>query len=301
MWIKETGEIGDRLVFLGTHKTTMYLVKADRYMLIGGGGQWMVPELDRQIREYGIEMDRVAYVWVSHSHYDHCGAVPYLRKRYPWIQVLASRGVAEIFGMEKALKNMRTFSCKVMESMGLSMEYDGVSLGFDEMPVHRSLREGDQIDLGNDVRFDVYETPGHSRCAATLYEASRKWLFPGDSLCFPVGDGSEFLSTASESFIQYIKSLKKLEPLEVSLCGWEHYGAVTGVDAKDLLGRGIRSTLAFKRFIQEEIEGEKDPDAVAHRMARDWLDKSGFTFLPDEVMFYISRGMIKNALQEKVD
>ena len=78
-------------------------------------------------------------------------------------------------------------------------------------------------------------------------------------------------------------------------------GAVAGVDAKDLLGRGIRSTLAFKRFIQEELEREKDPDAVAHGMARDWLDKSGFTFLPDEVMFYISRGMIKNALQEKVD
>jgi len=78
-------------------------------------------------------------------------------------------------------------------------------------------------------------------------------------------------------------------------------GAVTGVDAKDLLGRGIRSTLAFKRFIQEELEEKKDPDAVAHRMAQDWLDKSGFTFLPDDVMFYISRGMIKNALQEKVD
>jgi len=36
-------------------------------------------------------------------------------------------------------------------------------------------------------------------------------------------------------------------------------------------------------------------------MARDWLDKSGFPFLPYDVMFYISRGMIKNALQEKVD
>jgi len=36
-------------------------------------------------------------------------------------------------------------------------------------------------------------------------------------------------------------------------------GAVTGVDAKDLLGRGIRSTLAFKRFIQEEIEKKKIP------------------------------------------
>jgi hypothetical protein len=66
-------------------------------------------------------------------------------------------------------------------------------------------------------------------------------------------------------------------------------------------GRGIRLTLAFKRFIQEELEEKKDPDAVAHRITRDWLDKSGFTFFPDEVMFYISRGMIKNALQEKVD
>ncbi|MGA2227798.1 MAG: MBL fold metallo-hydrolase [Syntrophobacteraceae bacterium] len=44
-------------------------------------------------------MDRIQYLLSAHSHYDHCGAVPYLRRRYPHRQVLASREAEKIYGM----------------------------------------------------------------------------------------------------------------------------------------------------------------------------------------------------------
>ncbi len=83
MWIKTPGEFDDRLMLLGTPKNVSYLVKGDHHMLIGGGGQWTVTELERQFRHYRIEVDRIKYLLIGHSHYDHCGAVPYLVRRYP--------------------------------------------------------------------------------------------------------------------------------------------------------------------------------------------------------------------------
>jgi glyoxylase-like metal-dependent hydrolase (beta-lactamase superfamily II) len=301
MWIKEPGEINDRLVFLGTQKNNLYLVKGDRYMLIGGGGQWIVPELARQIRDYQIDMDRVHYLFVGHSHYDHCGAVPYLRKRYPHIKILASQGAVKLFGMEKAVKNMRTFSRQVMENLGYPMEFDGISLELDGVTVDRGLKDGEQIDLGNDLCFNVYETPGHSRCAMTAYAPRQKWLFPSDSLCIPVDDADEFVSTASESFVTYLDSLKKLEKLDVHLCAWEHHGVMTDGDAHDIIKRGIRFSLDYRRRILNLLEETGDSEQVAHWATKNWLDRTGFDFLPYDIMLYISREVVENAVEEKIE
>ena len=132
----------DRLMLFGTPRNISYLVKGNRYMLIGGGGQWIVPELERQFRENQIDMDRIQYLLIGHTHYDHCGAVPYLQRRYPHLQVLASREAEKLFSMEKAQRNMRTFSHQVMQEMGLPMEFEGVSLEFDKIHVDRTLEEG---------------------------------------------------------------------------------------------------------------------------------------------------------------
>ena len=301
MWIKEPGEINAHLVFLGTRQNNIYLLKGDHYMLVGGGGQWVVPDLEKQIRDFHIDMDRVRYLLIGHTHYDHCGAVPYLQKRYPHIDILASEGAVKLFNMEKAVKNMRTFSRQVMETMGLPMTYKGISLEFDGVTVARGLKEGDRIDLGNGVFFDVYQTPGHSRCAMTVYAPDLKWLFPSDSLCIPIDDADEFASTASESYVTYLESLKKLIHLDVRLCAWEHYGIMTDEHARDIVRRGIRFTLDSRKRILSLLEETGDPEEVARWATKDWLDRTGFKFLSYDVMLYISRGMVKNAVEETVD
>jgi 2-aminobenzoylacetyl-CoA thioesterase len=301
MWIKEPGEVNDRLIFLGTLKNSIYLVKGDRHMLVGGGAQWIVPELEKQIRDFQIDMDRVQYLLIGHSHYDHCGAVPYLQKRYPHIDILASEGVVKLFNMEKAMQNMRTFSCQVMENLDLPMTYEGISLEFDGVTVAKGLKDGDHIDLGNGVLFELYETPGHSRCSMTAYAPDQKWLFPSDSLCIPIDDDDEFAPTASESFITYLESLKKLENLDVRLSAWEHYGIMTDVHAKDIIRRGIRFTLDFRQRILSRLKETGDSEKVAHWATKDWLDRTGFDFLSYDIMLYISRGVIKNAVEEQID
>ncbi len=300
MWIQRPGAIDDRLMLLGTPKNIVYLVKGDRHMLIGGGGQWMVPELDRQFREYRIDLERVQYLLIGHSHYDHCGIVPYMLKRYPHLQVLASTEAKRIFEMEKAQSNMRKFSGQVMQDLGLLMEFEGISLEFGKINISRPLSDGDRVDLGSGLCFDVIETPGHSRCSITLHEPREKWLFPSDAMSVPIGDGDRFASTASESFMVYLDSLKKLAGLETRLCAWEHYGVMTNNDAGDIVKRVMRFTLDYKRRVEEHVARTGDAEETANWAARDWLDSTGFEFLPFHVMVHIMRTVVKNAMEEQV-
>ena len=301
MWIQAPGALNDRLMLLGTRKNTVYLVKGERHMLIGGGTQWTVAELERQFREYRIDMDRVQYLVIGHTHYDHCGAVPYLKRRYPHLQILASQDAGTILGMDKALRNMRTFSHQVMHDLGKPLTFEGVSLEFDKIHLDRTLKDGDRVDLGPDLSFSVIEMPGHSRCCIALYEPREKWLFPSDSMALPVGENDRFASTASESFIRYLDSLKRLVPLDIRLCGWEHFGAMTGEDSRDIVRRVVLNTLEYKRRLVEHAGQTGDVEQTVRWAANGWLAATGFEFLPPDVMLHISRVMVKNALEEQVN
>ncbi len=157
MWIQKPGVVNDQLIFLGTPKNNIYLLKGECDMLIGGGGQWIVPELMTQIRSLQIDMERVKYLFIGHSHYDHCGAVPYLQKRFPHIKVLASSEAAKLFAMEKALRNMRKFSHAALEQMGLPNEFEGFSLDFDKIDVAKTLKDGEKLDIGAGLIFKAFD------------------------------------------------------------------------------------------------------------------------------------------------
>lgn len=303
MWFKNSGEINDRLLLLGTPQNCAYLVKGDRYVLVGAGASWIAAELERQFAEFSIDTDRIRCLVISHSHYDHCTAVPYFKKRYPHIDVLASEAAAKILMKEKAVANIQKFSRQVLADLKLSDTLNGVSLDFEGIDVTRTVSQGDVIDIGKDMRFQVYETPGHSRCAITLFEPDRKWLFPSDALAFPVPgrDGDDFIPSAFDGYEIYLNSLKKLAHLEIQLCGWEHYGAVTDADAEDIVNRVIRFTLEHKRLLKKMVKESGDPDKVADQFTRNWVEKTGFDFLRYEIMLPIMTMVVHNAVEEALD
>lgn len=301
MLIETIGPINDQLVRLGTRQSVIYLAKGDTHMLIGGGGQWVVEKMEEQLRDYHIDMTRVRYLLIGHSHYDHCGAVPYLQKKYPHLQVLASRGAAKLFAMEKAVRNMRTFSDIAMETMGVPAEIDGIPLAFDGITLARTLADGDIVDLGDDLSFRIFDTPGHSRCSIMAYAPRQKWLFPTDSMPVPVEGGQRLMCTASESYRVFLGSLEKIAHLPIELCGWEHFGYMTGDHARQIVKRAMEATREYKQELQRRAQPPGNVEATTEWASREWLRMTGFKFLPPNVMMHISRTMVENALAETID
>jgi glyoxylase-like metal-dependent hydrolase (beta-lactamase superfamily II) len=216
------------------------------------------------------------------------------------LQVLASRQAAKYFNMPKAVNNARTFGRQALKQMGASNEFEGISLDFDTIGVDRVLQDGDQVDLGQGMVALVFETPGHSRCALTLYLKEQRWLFPSDALSLPIDDGRRFACTASESFVDFMNSLDRMEALEVELCAWEHYGLITGEHVRRIVSRVKQSTLAYKEMLKTHVAQSGDVEATAEWAARQWLAQTQFKFIPFDVMHHICRQMVQNAGKEKL-
>ena len=252
MWMREPGKVVDRLDFLGTHDNCLYLVRGKEAMIIGGGMSWTAPSLERQFSTMDLEPEKLRYLVVHHSHFDHCGAVPYLKRKFPQMQVVASAHAGKMFAKEKVVNFIAQANKQMIDRLGLQGEYERLNLRFDGVQVERAVAEKDIIDLGDGVEVHFLETPGHTQCSIAAYVPKFKALFPSDAAAPPTDDANEvFYPGPQYDFSLYKESLEKLATYEIEICAFEHYGVIIGDRARKILHQGLSQTEAFKDRIVE--------------------------------------------------
>ena len=140
--------------------TNCYIVKDERTceaMVIDPGSE---PEKIISMIE-AIDAD-VKYIYLTHCHGDHVGAVNEIKNKYD-ASVLIHRDDQE------------------------GLKSDGIALatyiGMDFEPIEDSCRvdENDIIHVG-DLEFKVIHTPGHTKGSSSLYCEKEKMLFSGDTI-----------------------------------------------------------------------------------------------------------------------
>jgi glyoxylase-like metal-dependent hydrolase (beta-lactamase superfamily II) len=179
-----------------------YLVHSEQGNIVVDAGT-VRSDLDRaeqQLAVWGISLEKVDYLLLTHSHYDHVGNAAVLRSR--GATVIAGPGDAE--GVE--LADWRTAP---------------YAAGFQLPPcqVDRVVADGDLIDACG-FRFEVIHAPGHSD-GSVIYQlrhAGKIIWFAGDVVKALDTDFEPELGwQGSEDFDKptYINTLKRLSSLPV--------------------------------------------------------------------------------------
>jgi len=298
MWIKEPGEVISNLDFLGTYENCLYLLRGKESMIIGGGMSYIVPSLEAQLSAIAFDPDHLRYLVILHSHFDHCGAVPYLKRKFPHIQVLASAHSERVFSKEKAVNFIADINKQMIDSSGLQSEYDRLNLKFDGIQVDRVITEEDTIDLGDDIEVHFMNMSGHTACSMAAYVPKLKILFPSDAAPTPIDEENVLYCLGPQyDFSLYTESLKKLVSCEPEVCAFEHHGAVTGDQAKKVLCEGLRQTENFKNHVIELYRQTGDLDKIAQTVATETLDKNRFSFMDKELSVTVLKTVIRNVLR----
>ncbi len=101
---------------------------------------------------------------LSHSHYDHIGAIPYLRQVWPNAKVLAEEYAKNVLSKTNALKTIKDLSNQAGRFYGMN---EPIDYNYDLLKVDQAVYEGDTIDLV-DLAITIFETPGHTRCSLSF-------------------------------------------------------------------------------------------------------------------------------------
>ncbi len=185
---------------------------------------------------------KIDYILLSHTHYDHVGALPYVLNRWPDATVIGAYKAEKVFASEGARKTMKRLGEAARDSYTDSKE----PILTDSLRVDYIAKDGDLIELGEGQMIKVIETTGHTDCSLSYLLLPQNLMFTSESTGIPRPFGDLHTSILKD-YHQTIESAKKCKACDPQHLLVPHYGLLPKELVKDY----------FDIYV-EFAEGEKD-------------------------------------------
>jgi glyoxylase-like metal-dependent hydrolase (beta-lactamase superfamily II) len=274
MVVNQIGEIAENVFMLGHRAVPIHLVDGDRPAIFDAGIASLGPEYARQIRQ--ILRDRQpAWCFLTHSHFDHCGAAAYLKTQFPQMQMVCSARAVKIFQRPTAIAriaDLNRFAAGMADAFGIEPE----EAPFEPFAVDQIAKEGDCFELSPQRVVRVMETPGHTWDFLSYYIADEKLLIASEALGTPDETGYIVTDCLVDYDVHY-RSMERLNSLDVETLCLGHIYSCTGKDARSHMIESLAQSRRFRRMVETFLNEEQgDLQAVMKRIkAFEWDGKSG--------------------------
>jgi len=242
----------DRFVFA-------YIIFGDQICLIDCGVAGSEVRILEYIKQAGRDPQEIAQIVFTHSHADHIGGGPALKKQT---------------------------GCKVAAHIDAKSWIEDVDRQYAERPIgnfydliggsieiESGLRDGDQLDLGDGRTLEIFHTPGHSKGSISILYNKDKVLFTGDTV--PKAETVPIYEDVATSIESIIK-LKQIEGLEILMASWDDPQIGAGVYSS--MDAGLRWFQQIHEAVLVETAGldALDPKELCDRV----LKRLGFPKIP---------------------
>lgn len=240
--------IGKYVTVLYDKMFPLYLISGERNFLIDSGVTARVSDFRKRISN---ALEQIApnagkdihTLMLTHTHWDHTGAAYELQKTFGF-DVMVSEYGSKLLQKEKVIHFINRLNQDYKK-----MVDDTSGTRFARLQEVKPLKEGDRVPVAEDAYFQVYETPGHTRCSMSYLLMPERILFPGDAVGVQEQNGGVkplFLS----SYKNYEDSLEKLIRLDAGIMCFAHNRWISG---KDTVREHLESSLARTRMLKESI------------------------------------------------
>ena len=274
MVVDQIGEIVDGVYMLGHRAVPIFLVDGVRPALFDAGMAFLGPEYARQIRQ--VLGDRQpAWCFLTHSHFDHCGAVAYLKTQFPKMQVVCSQKAANIFDRPNAISLIFDLN-QFAAGMAVDFGVDPGDTAFEPFRVDATAGEGDCFQISPDLTVLAMETPGHTWDFLSYFIPQRKLLVASEALGTPDETGYIVTDCLVDYDVHY-QSMQRLSKLDIETLCLGHIYSCTGSDARRHVAESLAQSRRFRDMVERFLEGENGdiPAVMKQVKAVEWDGKSG--------------------------
>jgi glyoxylase-like metal-dependent hydrolase (beta-lactamase superfamily II) len=253
----------------GSHVPSFILDAGEPVMFDPGVSAFGPMYLKELAARFGARVGESLLMLLTHSHFDHCGAAPYLLRAIPGARIGCSPHAANVLQKEKAIALINEFNAEYEERM--RDELQGQDTSFTALPVSLQLSEGDTVTLAGGT-LEIFETPGHTKDCLSYLWREKGILFAGEAagLCI---DG-EFHSVFLSDYASYIASIRKIMTIGADVLCMAHVGVLEGSNKVAVyLQESLNAAESYRDKLEKSLKKHSDDiDKVVEEITREEYD-----------------------------
>jgi len=257
------GHGGEAVLIIGDKKTVLF----DCGMAYCH--EKLIANIETALNKYGRK--RLDYIILSHSHYDHIGALPYLLLRWPEAIVFGARKCKDVFKSKTARKVMKSLGESARDLYG-DVITKSQEIITEPLRVDVTVGEGDEILIGEEGEycyFSILETKGHTDCSLTFILEPMGLMFASEST--GLLQNRERISTAMlKSCKESIESAYKCKEFNPKKIMSPHYGLVEDDFINEYFDLSIRMMVEERDFVVDLYKKHKGDE---EKMLSGYKDK----------------------------
>lgn len=183
--------------------------------------QGLIKNIEQALLEH--QREKIDYIFLSHSHYDHVGALPYVLARWPEAEVFAAEKAEKVFRSEGARATMRRLGEAARNQYSDSDE----PVVTDGLRVDHPLTDGETFVVGRDGEeiqtVTAIATPGHTDCSYSYFFQPAGLMFTSESTGIPRPFG-DLHTSILKNYHHTIVSAEKCKACHPKKLLVPHYG-----------------------------------------------------------------------------
>ena len=265
MIYSQTGKICDDFFVVGHPAIPVYLLDGPQPVIFDAGftllGDLYTTEIENILGNRAP-----AFCFLTHVHFDHCGAVAAFKRRYPRMEVVASHKAGEILKRPSAVERIRYLNLAA-EVLVKQIGVNGTpGAHFESFDIDRYVQEGDRVEIAAGCCVEVIASPGHTWDCLSYRISDKNILLSSEAAGQP--DQSGYIVTdCLADYDCYLRSLQQLKALTPDVLCPGHIFVFSAEDASAYLERAQVACIDFFNLVSAcAREENEDVERIKQRI-----------------------------------
>jgi flavorubredoxin len=232
------------------------------------------------------------YLFITHTHYDHIGSLPFLRKEWPLLRLITSQTGAAVLLKDTPRRVISELSTVVATQNNVKL---GEAYNDDAFHADIIVKDGDVISLGG-YSVQILETPGHTRDSLSFFIPELELLVVNETPGFYL-DGRIYPCYLT-SYNDAISAIEKCRSFPYKFLSMPHRGVAVEEDARGYFEKALESNIACRDFILDAATKNQNEDHLLDLYTEKYGNDRLFSYQPKEAFIVNARATIACTLRE---
>ncbi|MCL2186312.1 MAG: MBL fold metallo-hydrolase [Treponema sp.] len=269
------------------------LLIGDEYTALFDCGMMFCAEKTIQNVKDALNGRPLDYIFLTHTHYDHIGALPYFKMEWANVRIVTSAVGETVLQKSTPRRVIRELSLAAAKTYNVELNTD---YNDDLFCSEITVKDNDIISLGA-LSVQTLETPGHTRDSLSFFIPELKLLILNETpgVLFP--DGFVYPCYLT-SYNDTIRSIEKCAEIRYELLSIPHRGVIDSKEADGFFDKALKANAACRDFILDMKNKNISEDEMLNLFFKQYGNETLLSYQPIEAFIANATAIIACTLKD---